>query len=249
MPTNIIDISYRSPLQELLSVHTDWGATEISSPKTLICTRWGEEMGHERRREDVAQLYSSGLLWLSFRQVHPQTFGGVFWDCLFFALIVSYFIFFHGPYFWCFIEVVHCVHPVSAMADAGDGLLETHGIPTGFCGRGPNRSRRWKGFYKCKSTVCLHCFKNSSDITWTLNDIIVELVIDVEFLISSPGLLVRPVLRNCSFCGARGVEGWKVGLGREQEHHGFTVYAVTPWWWYQFARYDGMCADLWGVLS
>ena len=29
-----------------------------------------------------------------------------------------------------------------------------------------------------------------------------------------------------------------------------TVYATTtPWWCYQFARYDGMCADLWGVLS
>lgn len=94
-PTNIIDISYRSPLQELLSVHTDWGATEISSPKTLICTRWGEEMGHERRREDVAQLYSSGLLWLSFRQVHPQTFGGVFWDCLFFC--INSFLFYIFP--------------------------------------------------------------------------------------------------------------------------------------------------------
>lgn len=112
-------------------------------------------MRHERRREDVAQLYSSGLLWLSKDgKFITQTFCGVVWDCLFFCINSFLFYIYQRTLFLMLhrgssIPVVHC--PPS---DAGDGLLETHGIPTGFCGGGPRFFlRRWKGFSKCKSTV------------------------------------------------------------------------------------------------
>jgi len=153
----------------------------------------------------IAQVYF-GLASGKFIHRHLGEFFGI---AFFFALIVSYFIFIQRHDFGCLIEVCSLCSPsFCPPSDAGDGLLETHGIPTGFCGGGPRFfPGRWQRFFQMQiHRYVFTVFKNSTDITWT-SIFIVELVVHLEFLISSPGLLVRPVLRNCSFCGARGVEG------------------------------------------